>query len=351
MIKKGEFSLYNLSKYRNVLMGLQILLILVFHFTEDCKVHDIRYDGWIYIFYNYIRSSGVDGFLFLSGLGLFFSLKKQPNRKVFYQKRWTKLFIPYTIVAIPVWFCIDMVIKKESFFSFLIDFFFLSFFQNGQKLFWYVFMIAFCYLIFPYLFEVFEQASDQVTEYLRTIVLCLTVIVFTVMLQLYHNDLYQNISIALTRFPAFFIGIAVGKSTYEKRNMSIYIPFVMLGVSVLLLGPLEFYNKTIFGMITRGVLNISICLVLVVLLSLIDKKNGRIINSLTKLFTNILGWFGKYTFELYLVHISIRRLMNTTGFKTYRLSYECLMIVLSVIISIILNKLVNKKSIVLNKAK
>lgn len=333
-------------------MGLQILLILIFHFTEDCKVHDVRYDGWIYFFYNYIRSSGVDGFLFLSGLGLYFSLKRQPNKKVFYQKRWTKLFIPYIIVAIPVWFWIDIITKKEGVSSFLIDFFFLSFFQDGQRLFWYVLMIAFCYLIFPYLFEVVDQVSDQVSERLRTMALCLAVIVFTVMLQLYHNDLYQNISIALTRFPVFFVGIAIGKSTYEKRNMSVYTPFVMLGISLLLLGPLEFYNKTIFGMFIRGALNISICLVFVVILSLIDeKKDWFKIKSIIKLFTSVLEWFGKYTFELYLVHISIRRIMNTAGFKTYRLSYECLMIILSVIISIILNKFVSKKNIVLNKVK
>lgn len=54
-------------------MGLQIILIIIFHFAEECKIYDVGFSGIVYLFYKYIRSSGVDMFLLLSGLGLYFS--------------------------------------------------------------------------------------------------------------------------------------------------------------------------------------------------------------------------------------------------------------------------------------
>ena len=49
-------------------MGIQILLIVFFHFTEDCKEYNVRYSGIVYWFYNYVKSSGVE--ILLIGIGL-----------------------------------------------------------------------------------------------------------------------------------------------------------------------------------------------------------------------------------------------------------------------------------------
>ena len=73
-MKKHYFAYEMFSKYRGAIMGIQILLIVFFHFTEDCKGYNIRYSGIVYWFYNYVKSSGVDIFLLVSGLGLYYSL-------------------------------------------------------------------------------------------------------------------------------------------------------------------------------------------------------------------------------------------------------------------------------------
>ena len=51
-----KLSLESLSTYRNVLMGLEILLIIIFHFTEDCRLYDVRYGGWVEWFDIYITA-------------------------------------------------------------------------------------------------------------------------------------------------------------------------------------------------------------------------------------------------------------------------------------------------------
>ncbi|WP_259298469.1 hypothetical protein [Bifidobacterium bifidum] len=61
-----------LSKYRGVLMGVQILLIMAFHYTEDLSNAADHFNGPAQVFYDYIGSSGVDMFLMISGLGLYY---------------------------------------------------------------------------------------------------------------------------------------------------------------------------------------------------------------------------------------------------------------------------------------
>ena len=133
MQEKGKFYFENLSKYRKVLMGVQIILIIIFHFTEDCKIYDVRFSGIINLFYRYIRSSGVDMFLLLSGLGLYFSWKKKPEPKAFYKKRYMRILIPYFIVAVPAWIWLDIFWMDKGWGAFFKDISFISFFFEETR--------------------------------------------------------------------------------------------------------------------------------------------------------------------------------------------------------------------------
>ena len=67
------------SKYRNVLMGIATLSVLIFHFTDDCRIYKYNFEGIIQFFNRYVSSTGVDIFLFLSGFGLYYAWKKNNN--------------------------------------------------------------------------------------------------------------------------------------------------------------------------------------------------------------------------------------------------------------------------------
>ena len=351
-MKKSVLGFEQLSKYRSALMGLQILLIIFFHFTEDCKTYDVRYDGLIYIFYNYIRSSGVDIFLILSGMGLYFSWKKTPVYKTFYKKRLIRTLIPYFIVCIPAWIWLDLFIEKESVWTFFKDVTFLSFFTDGEKWFWYILMVIVCYLVFPFVFEVIEKCGDRITERMRVIDLCVITTVVLIMLQLYHNDLYSNISIAVSRFPAFFVGVYLGKATYEKRTIPVRSVVIMAIAAVILTGPLEMMDKKILGTYSLAFLNFSLCLLILVLFEKMEDSEKKLLKKSGMLVTTALSWFGKYTIELYLIHVAVRKILKNLGYPTYRLSYEGFLIVISVLLSVLVSGIsarissrIDKKSI------
>lgn len=334
-----KFSFESLSKYRNVLMGLQIIFILVFHFTEDCKIYDVRYSGLISWFYNYIRSSGVDIFLLLSGFGLYFSWKRNSDLRTFYKKRLVRVLVPYLIVAVPAWIWYDIFEMEKGVRAVFVDLTFVTFFTEGQKWFWYISMIVLCYLVFPYFFRIVEQAEERTTEQMRVLFLCLMATVLTVMFELYHQDLYENINVALTRFPAFFFGILLGKTSFEKREMPVWKVWVWFVLSYLMLGFLDMKDKTIIRVYAAAFFNLCICFVLIIVLEYMSIRKSNILRQLCGLFVKITSWFGKYTLELYLVHVAIRRILKANELYTYRISYEGILIILSVIIAVIVQKI------------
>ena len=78
-----------LSDVRGELFGVSILTIIFFHFCEDAEQAD--FGGAVKVMiklYNLVLgSSGVEIFLFLSGMGLFYSLSANPRLSGFYRKR------------------------------------------------------------------------------------------------------------------------------------------------------------------------------------------------------------------------------------------------------------------------
>ena len=334
-----KFSFEWLSKYRNPLMGIQIILIIFFHFTEDCMGADVHFSGIIYLFYKYIRSSGVDIFLLLSGLGLYYSWKRNPDCKKFYQKRFTRLLIPYFIVAVPAWIYWDIFVVEKGILDVLSDISFVSFFTEGVKWFWYIIMAAICYLIFPYIFEIVDSGKDRIDRQLRIVMICFFSHIITMSLQIYDKGLYDNISVLLTRFPAFFVGVWLGKLAYERKTIPVWKVVMVVVLSIVLAWPLQMVEKPILRVYSSGLLNLALCLVVVLFLERLLNFQKQSITQGVKVSLDILEWFGKYTIELYLIHVMVRRFMKDMGLPLYYYMNEIKLIVISMVLALILKKL------------
>lgn len=336
MMEKKQLSYENLSKYRNVLMGVQIVLIIAFHFSGDA--YYVRDSRIIQLFYKYIRSSGVDMFLLLSGIGLYFSWKKRPEAKRFYIKRYTRILIPYFIVAIPSWLWLDIFYEHQGWGAFLQDLFFVTFFTEGERWFWYIVMAAFCYWVFPHIFNIIESAADRVSAQMRILLLCVMSTVILVMLQLYNNELYNCIGIALLRIPAFLIGVLIGKAVYEKQKIlrsRIYLTAVL---TIILAWPLQFVGIKILGTYTLAYLNYALMMLFILVLEYLSARKS-LGQKIYRVITSVFGWFGKYTLELYLTHVAVRLVMKRFEFPTYRISGEALLVIISIILSIIISRM------------
>lgn len=337
-MKKHYFAYEMFSKYRGAIMGIQILLIVFFHFTEDCKGYNVRYSGIVYWFYNYVKSSGVDIFLLVSGLGLYYSWKKRAELKSFYQRRFVKILIPYFLVAVPAWIWLDLIEEHNGLVQMFSDLFFLTFFVGDNKWFWYILLCGFCYLIFPYIFDVIEKVRDHTEAKMRVLVLCLTATIVTMMLQLYAKDLYMNISIATKRVPAFIIGVYIGKLAWEKKGKPIWSVWLQLILLYWMMIPLQLYNKKIMGVYLLALMNLTICEILMLLCEWTENKSSVILKLRNGILA-ILNWFGKYTIEIYLIHVAFRKVFKTLDYPTYRLKYEGSMLLISFVLAVALKYL------------
>ena len=54
----------------------------------------------------------------------------------------------------------------------------------------------------------------------------------------------------------------------------------------------------------------------------------------------MLEWFGKYSLELYLVHVTVRKFMNRAGYRTCHLRYEFVMVLASIVLAWLLQRIV-----------
>ena len=80
-----------------------------------------------------LGSSGVEIFLFLSGMGLFYSLSGDPRLSEFYRKRLTRILPAYLVLGGAGWLILDILLRKTGWLRFLLDFSTLSFWTEGER--------------------------------------------------------------------------------------------------------------------------------------------------------------------------------------------------------------------------
>ena len=331
---KKELSYALISKYRAALMGLAILSIIFFHFTDDCRIYDFRFSGLIYYFNRYIGGSAVDIFLMLSGFGLYYSQKKNKyGYKEHLKKRIPKLLIPYLFIAIPFEGCRDIIFEKQEFLYLIKDVLFLTFFKEGRTWFWYVLLIIFCYIIFPIIFEIIDSSRDDNESSIRVMVFfCISTLIALIM-SIEARGYFNNMNIAVLRFFSFVFGIYIGKKGYDNTRMDYKTALFIIASFIMI--PWASKGGIIVFRYLLAMFHISVSVFLFCIL--LEKLPVKITNSIVK----PLGFVGKYTYELYLTHVAVREIFCHVGYLTCGVKNYALMLLISVILSVILKKVTN----------
>ena len=332
---KEKLNLRIISENRAFLMGVSIITILVFHYGNLLVACHEPIDWFNRAFFYFIGPGGVDVFLALSGMGLYFSFKRNSELGQFYRKRIVRLFIPYLIIAGArfTWAAILNLGSAPFWPSFLQNFFFISFFTRGNSAYWYVLHMFMCYLIFPFVFRLVE--SERIDRRISFFGLVIAVTAFTYWFSLANPTLFGRINIMLTRYAAFFFGCYLGKMVYDRRELKIsYI----VG-SVLCLGSVFFLTDyhAIITRYARSIFCISLFFLCMLFYVLVLKR--------FKFFDwiyRVCEWFGRYTLELYLLHVSLINVFGWLGLKQTILINYCLMIATSIVLAVIIKKLEDK---------
>lgn len=147
-----KYNFYNISKHRTELMGLATIFIIVFH--SSIYVKDIT----ILQSLKNIGDFGVDMFLFLSGIGLYFSYTKDRNKVKFYKNRFIRI-MPYYIPIAIVWYMFYNIVFEGDIQRSLIDISTLGFWIHGNMCMWYISAILVLYLITPYYIDLMKKTK------------------------------------------------------------------------------------------------------------------------------------------------------------------------------------------------
>jgi len=283
-----------ISKYKKALMGLSILLIIIFHSGINIKsLSIIKSFGYI----------GVDIFMFLSGIGIYYSLKKNNDYIQFYKKRFKRIFpsyIPILIVACVLWYIADFVNVSTLFFEICGNIFMVGFFSGLSHQFnWYVQAICWFYLISPIIFYLLNRFNRRNLFNIGLVILLCLVGVFFI----------GNITLmAFSRIPIFVIGMMLANYCENKEIKKIafikgilfantLLGFILLTVCYL------YYRRYLWS---HGLWWYPLILITPGLTLLVSKifeflNKRKISNYVIK----VLELIGSFSFELYLLDILV----------------------------------------------
>jgi len=287
----------DISKYRQALMGIAIIGVMATHWCGFQSIHS----GTLYRFFSLIgKLVFTEGLLFLSGFGLYYSFSKDPKISLFYRKRFNRLYLPFVILSLPLYlyflfadsdYTIITLINQLTTF-----YFWISGNYGGM---WYVAISIFMYLLFPLLYRFLFSSSKHCGIVVKTLLLILFVTIINVLLFIFDDQYYDKVAIGVTKIPMFIVGILFGYEVKNKRlSVKNYLFILLFFLSLYVV--LSFFKDQMWVMISIGMLQKfvfmpAICLV-------INLFDGHKIQEMV---VNFLNWFGKYSLELYILHLHI----------------------------------------------
>lgn len=315
-VENSRFQLSLISKFRSEIMGVAIILVLLCHCDSF---------SWG-IFHSYVEqlvkiaACGVDIFLFVSGFGLFYSMKKDSSLVHFYRKRFLRIIPEYLLIALVgyvVWDAIqrlgagELLIQLSTFrASFL-----YGTHDNGHL--WYIFFIFFVYMLFPGIY--IAGNCDRKINLPFFVIVSVLPIVIELFLLVFFPKVMSTFQIErmIARIPVFLLGVYCAyQSFYNNKSVSkMWIPILFILFFVLRLFKIILFDKgdsIPYSQIFVRLANQCLAAALMMLTALFVEK---IANGKLKFVHVILQWFGKASLELYLIHGFLILIWHALGLR------------------------------------
>lgn len=282
------------SQYRGEAMGFAILWIMLFHGIG--WVGELPHGG----IFNYILkngNAGVEIFLFVSAIGLYFSLSRDGSLTHFYIRRLKRVVIPYLVMA-PFLYVWQDLICNHSVKTFLLDYSQLSFWMQGARRLWYIPFIVVLYVTAPFFFRLLQPENTHRTRNLVAF-LIIYVIFLTVMDQQFHKA-YAHVALALYRVPIFVIGMYLAAKVKRRdrfTELDLLVFFTITSLETVVIG------TGLVGLPYRlmtNVLGIVLTLFFVLVSHQLAQGKLAVVHAFVK-------WCGTSSLELYIVHVILRR--------------------------------------------
>ena len=316
---KKTFNLFAISEARNVIFGIATLWIGLFHsFELTLKPYtDNKFLIDAFKFFKGTGNVGVDMFLFLSGVGLFFSFTKDGKLLNFWKKRLMRVLPTALLIGI-VFFSIRYVEGRyqSGFPAYLKRISFTYFYFRGERVFWFISLILALYIVFPIFYKIIDKF--RLWGMLGTVA---AVVALTFLCRAVAPGFYSMWEIALCRVPSFVIGIWAGKFVKEKKEININWLWAFFAVFVVFMTLVINYTPIIKALVpgytkeqeTMYIFFYRYCgsvaaMALVVLLSWICtsiRHSGR-----GNVLRNFFEFVGMYSMEYYMIYLNLNHYLE-----------------------------------------
>ncbi len=308
-----------LSKYRTQLMGFAMIWIMLIHSYGELETYPSSIKDFILLFISF-GYGGVDMFLLLSGIGLYYSWIKKPDISFFYKQRLVRILPLY--FTITFFISLYEIIYRNYELSHIVNsLFFIDFFQNKINLTfaWYIPCILIFYAVTPILLKYIPTSKFKI--YIPVIIIA--TITFSKI-----TDVQGVYYLILSRFPIFLIGLYGGYIILSSKKIS--KTYTYLGLFLLIAITFYLYlHFDVFLTKPHGFYYIFIIIAPAVSIAL-----SYIFTYLPQYNYPILVYFGSYSLTIYLLHEKILYLLL---FYLKTLS-ESTIIITAIIITIIIAK-------------
>ena len=226
------FKIESVSTYRNEIYGLSILLIMLFHgYLQD--VHFFRGIPVLHYLGRVIDHGniGVEVFLLLSGISLYFSFEEDKSLNKYFKKRLLRIYTPLLLLRGTYWF-VQAFKGNNSFSSAVVSCSGIRFWITGDESVWFVSVILLCYILYPFIHSTLYESDNSESQGIgfKVFLIVSIIMTFTYALSVALPNDFSRLEIGITRIPVFIIGCGLGRSVYKKRSITwLYLPlFVML---------------------------------------------------------------------------------------------------------------------------
>lgn len=184
-----------ISRYKGVLMGIAILIVvyghLFYYHSGLMQYQYLNVTQWYTV-------GSVDIFLFLSGFGIYYSLKKDPSALPFMERRMGRLlpsYLPFIIVYCAFMLWAGQMDKWQALGN-LTTFGWWT--RMGAQFNWYIPSLIVLYLLSPLLFGIIEKYGKK------------SLLLFPVFFLLDAACVDTSLMMGVSRFPVYFLGMYLG---------------------------------------------------------------------------------------------------------------------------------------------
>lgn len=206
-----EFRFVDISKHRTALMGIATLMIILCH-APASGVLMPSIMGRVLGFCNV----GVDIFLFLSGIGCYYSFSRSTSLFNYYKKRYVRIGIPYLIITMP-FLIVYIVIGFNSVSDALLSILTLDFWIEHKGA-WFISLLLPLYFLSPLIYYILCGKKKICT--LPLLLIGLIYFSHINVGSFIYSDILSNIQFAFKRVPNYILGMVIGEMCYKDVCVS-----------------------------------------------------------------------------------------------------------------------------------